>query len=316
MSFCTDVKIFRTLWDYTVLTVAAFIFAFAWEGFMIPNGMSAGGMMGLCTVIQFATGGLVQASYSYIVINALLILIAVLVMGIGFGFKTIYAIVMSTLAMKLLGGMEILHCVPGGLFYVRETLLIPIIAGALEAFGIGLILRFGGSTGGTDIIALMVNRYWPVNLSSVFFVTDIIVVALILLLPGKVFADMVYGFVEITAFTLMIDMVVGGTKSYQLLVFSEHNDMIADYICKELERGVTVISGMGWFTKAQRNVLLIMLDKKQFLPLSRKIKEMDPKAFMSVAPTYSVYGEGFSELKTGPKLNLLKKKKEYASTED
>ena len=73
----------RVIRDYLVLTFAAFVFAFAWECFMIPNGMSAGGMMGLCTVLQYATGGLVPAAYSYVVINALLILIAVILMGIG-----------------------------------------------------------------------------------------------------------------------------------------------------------------------------------------------------------------------------------------
>ena len=296
----------RVIRDYLVLTFAAFVFAFAWECFMIPNGMSAGGMMGLCTVLQYATGGLVPAAYSYVVINALLILIAVILMGIGFGFKTIYAIAVSTLAMKLLSGMEALHCVEGSFFYVRETLLIPVIAGFLEAIGIGLTMRYGGSTGGTDIIALMVNKYWPVNLSRVFLYSDFVIVILVLFLPDKTCADMIYGFVEITSFILMIDMVVGGQKSYQLMVFSEKNSQIADYICKELDRGVTVIQGMGWYTKKNRDILLIMLDQKQFLPLSRTIKEMDPKAFISVAPTHSVYGEGFSEIKAGPKLNIRK----------
>lgn len=291
-------------WDYFMLTFASFVFAFAWECFMIPNDMSAGGFMGLCTVVQFATGGAIQASYSYIALNAVLILIAVATMGIGFGFKTIYAIVMTTVAMRVLAPLEIIHCLPGSVFYVRETLLIPVIAGCLEAVGIGLILRFGGSTGGTDILALMINKYWPVNLSSVFFVTDFLVVMLILLLPGKVFADMIYGIVEIIAFTLMIDMVVGGRQSYQLLVFSDKHAEIAHYICTELERGVTVLQGQGWYTKADKNILLIILDKKEFLPLSRKIKEMDPKAFMSVAQTHNVYGEGFSEIKVGAKLNL------------
>ena len=179
-------------------------------------------------------------------------------------------------------------------------------AEAAEAIGIGLTMRYGGSTGGTDIIALMVNKYWPVNLSRVFLYSDFVIVILVLFLPDKTFADMIYGFVEITSFILMIDMVVGGQKSYQLMVFSEKNSQIADYICKELDRGVTVIQGMGWYTKKNRDILLIMLDQKQFLPLSRTIKEMDPKAFISVAPTHSVYGEGFSEIKAGPKLNIRK----------
>ena len=106
-------KLLSTVKDYLILTVASFLFAFAWEGFMIPNGMSAGGMMGLCTIVQYATGGFIQAQYSYIVINAVLIIVAVLAMGIGFGFKTIYCIVVSSLAMGLVGSLDFLHSAPG-----------------------------------------------------------------------------------------------------------------------------------------------------------------------------------------------------------
>ena len=140
--------------DFIILTVACFIFAIAWEAFMIPNGMSAGGMMGLCTVIQYATGGLIPAQYSYFAVNALLIIIAVIAMGIGFGFKTIYCIIMSSVAMEIVASIPEIHSVAGQFFYVRETLLIPIIAGLLEAFGLGLVLRYGASTGGTDIIGV------------------------------------------------------------------------------------------------------------------------------------------------------------------
>ncbi|MCR5277338.1 MAG: YitT family protein [Bacteroidales bacterium] len=290
----------RLVRDYFVLTLASFIFAFAWEGFMIPNGMSAGGMMGLCTIIQYATGGLIQAQYSYFAINALLLIIAVLAMGIGFGFKTIYCIIMTSVAMQILGSIPAIHCIQGGFFFVRETLLIPIIAGALEAVGIGLVLRNGGSTGGTDIIALMVNKYWPVSLSTAFLVSDLIVCSLLLLLPEKHFADMCYGLVELVTFSLMIDMVVGGKKSsYQLLVFSDRYSEIADHIISRMDRGVTVLRAMGWFTRKERNVLLILISQKQFPSLSRAIKDIDPKAFMSVSQTHNVYGEGFEEIKAG-----------------
>ena len=292
----------RIIWEYLALTVAAFIFAFAWEGFMIPNGMSAGGMMGLCTVIQYATGGLIQASVSYIVINGVLILAAVLLMGIGFGFKTIYCIAVSSLAMGLISSMPALHSIPGQFFYVRETLVIPVLAGVLEAVGIGLILRFGGSTGGTDIVALMINKYWPVSLSRVFFYTDFAVICLILFLPEKSFADMIYGLIEIVVFTMFIDTIVGGRRSsYQLLVFSEKYQEIADHIINNMDRGVTLLKAQGWYTKQDKNVLLILITQKQFPALSKVIKEYDPKAFISVTNTHNVYGEGFDEIKTGIK---------------
>ena len=286
--------------DFLILTVACFIFAMAWEGFMIPNGMSAGGMMGLCTVVQYATGGLIPAQYSYFAINALLIIVAVIAMGIGFGFKTIYCIVMSSLAMEVVASVPEIHSVVGQFFYVRETLLIPVIAGLLEAVGLGLVLRYGASTGGTDIIALMINKYWPVSLSKVFLISDIIIVALLLLLPDKSFTDMVYGLVEIITFSALIDYVVGGDKSsYQLLVFSDHYSDIADHIINNMDRGVTVLSAKGWFTKKEKNVLLILINRKQLPSLTKVIKEVDPRAFMSVSSTNNVYGEGFEEIKTG-----------------
>ena len=305
-------KIRRGIADYLILTLACFIFAFAWEGFMIPNGMSAGGMMGLCTVIQYATGGVIKAQYSYFVINALLIIVAVIAMGIGFGFKTIYCIVMSSLAMQLLESWPALASVEGNFFYVPERVLIPIIAGVLEALGIGLVLRYGGSTGGTDIIALMVNRYWPVSLSKAFMVSDLLVVTLLLLLPDKHFSDMVYGIVEIVIFSLMIDFVVGGRKeSYQLLVFSSRYEAIADHIVDNMDRGVTVLQATGWYTKAGKNVLLIIIGKKELPSLTKVIKEVDPKAFMSVSPTSNVYGEGFEEIKAG--ISKPGKKKQSAN---
>lgn len=301
-------KILSTVKDYLILTVASFLFAFAWEGFMIPNGMSAGGMMGLCTIVQYATGGFIQAQYSYIVINAVLIIVAVLAMGIGFGFKTIYCIVVSSLAMGLVGSLDFLHSVPGEFLFIQERVLIPVFAGAIEAIGIGLILRYGGSTGGTDIISLMVNKYWAISLSMIYLVTDVIICSLLLFLPEKNFSDMCYGLEELVVFSLMIDIVVGGKRSsYQLLVFSEHYKEIADHIITNMDRGVTVLKAQGWYTKKDKDVLLILINQKELPSLTRVIKEVDPRAFMSISPTNNVYGEGFEEIKTG--VSLKKKKK-------
>ena len=302
-------KVFALLDDYVLLTLACFVFAWCWEGFMIPNGMSAGGMMGLCTVIQYATGGLIQAQYSYLVINVLLIAVAVIAMGIGFGFKTLYAIGMSSVAMEILHRLTFLHCAPGEFFFVGETVLIPIIAGVLEAVGIGLALRRGGSTGGTDIVALMINKYYTVSLSTAFLVTDLTICSLLLFLPDKNFSDMCYGLCELVTFSLVIDYVVGGGRgSYQLMVFSEKYREIADHIIHVMERGVTVLHGQGWYTKHDREVLMILISRKELPGLSKVIKSLDPKAFMSISPTHNVYGEGFEEIKSGLSLKKENKK--------
>ena len=302
-------KALITVWEYITLTLACFVFALAWESFMIPNGMSAGGMMGLCTVLQYATGGAIPAQYSYIAINAVLIIVAVMAMGIGFGFKTIWCIVVSSVAMDLVSRFPMLHAIPGSFFFMEERLLIPVVAGVFEAVGLGLVLRYGGSTGGTDIIAVMVNKYWPVSLSTVFLVSDVVICALLLFLPEKNFSDMCYGLTEVVIFSMVIDLVVGGKRtSYQLLVFSEHYDKIADHIIYKMDRGVTVLKAIGWYTKQEKDVLLLLMRRNEVPELSKKIKELDSSAFMTVNPVGGVYGEGFEEIKAG--ISSRKKKKD------
>lgn len=297
----------KTILDYIVLTFAAFIFAVSWECFMIPNGMSAGGLMGLCTIVQYATGGLIEAQFSYVVVNTVLIIIAVMAMGIGFGFKTIYCIALTTVMMEVVSNMGFIHCEPGGFFFIQERVLIPLIAGVLEALGVGLILKYGGSTGGTDILALMINKYWPVSLSKTFLISDLVICSLLLFLPDKNFSDMCYGLEMMVAFSLVIDVVVGGKRSsYQLLIFSDRFTDIADEISTKVGRGVTVIRSMGWYSKADKNVLLVLINQKELPAVTRLIKEIDNKAFMSISPTNDVYGEGFEEIKAG----VTKKKKQ------
>ena len=299
-------KILTILTDYLVLTLGVVIFTIAWESFMIPNGMSSGGLMGLCTVIEYATGGKILASYSYLAINSLLILLSVLALGIGFGFKTLYCIALSALLLKVFDGMDVLHAVPGHFLYVPEKVLIPIIAGVLEAVGIGLILRHGGSSGGTDIMALMINKYWPVSLSKVFLISDFFIITAILFLPGRAFGDMIYGYEMMVTFSLVIDvMMVGQKSSVQLMVFSEKYGEIADYIIGVMDRGATVLKAQGWYTKKDKNILLIMIRQKELPELTRVIKQIDHRAFMSVTQAGSVYGEGFEEIKAG----LSRKKK-------
>ncbi|MBQ3821145.1 MAG: YitT family protein, partial [Bacteroidales bacterium] len=171
----------------------------------------------------------------------------------------------------------------------------------------GVVLRYGGSTGGTDIVALMINKYWPVALSSAFLISDLVVISLLLFLPDKTFSDACYGLVEVVIFSMIIDFVVGGKKSsYQLMVFSDKHKEIADYITDVMSRGVTLLRAQGWYTKQDRNVLLILISQKEFPELSRVIKNIDPRAFMSVSPTNSVYGEGFDEIRAGIKKHRKK----------
>lgn len=301
-------KLLSYLREYFILTLACFVFAMAWEGFMIPNGMSSGGLMGCCTVIQYATGGLIPASISFIVVNATLIVLSVLIFGLGFGIKTLYCIALSSVMLHLVAGAPALHAVQGSFFYVREAPLVPIIAGVLEAFGVGMMIRNGGSSGGTDIIALMVNKYYPIEMSKVFLVSDFLVVSALLFLPDRAFSDMVYGYEMMITFSLCFEVIISGKRnSFQLMIFSEKYDLIADHITKVMDRGATIIKAQGWYTKKEKDVLMVLISQKQLPELSAIINEIDPKAFMSVAKIGNVYGEGFEEIKGGIKGKFKKK---------
>lgn len=300
-------KIFGHIREYIIISLGTIVYCMAWESFLIPNNIASGGLTGLCTIIQFATNGLIPVSYSFIIANVLLLCMAFIILGKGVGLKTIYCILLSTALFAVLPEFTFLKSIPGQPLYISEKVLIPLIGGLLEALGIGLILHYGGSTGGTDIVALIVNKFWPVSLGKSYFYMDIFIIASILFLPGKTLQDMIYGYIAMVTFSYMVDFMLLGRKStVQVLIFSEKYEMIADYIINSMDRGVTALKSVGWYTKQDKNVLLVLVRKTQLSDLTRVVKELDKNAFMSISPASGVYGEGFEEIKTGITKSSLK----------
>lgn len=296
-----DRKVIRSVvWDYILITVGALLYVVAWTSFLIPNGIASGGLTGACTIIEMATRGLIPVGWSFPALNALLIIIATLILGKGFGFRTIYAILVSTLLFDVMPKVDVLLSLPGHLLYLDEKILVPVIGGIVEAIGIGLILSRGGSTGGTDIFAMIINKFWPVSPGQVYLYFDLFIIASVLLIPGKTFQDMMYGYLAMISFSLVVDYVLLGRKSsVQVLIFSEKFTDIADFIIHEMDRGVTAINAVGWYTQSEKKVLLVLARKSQLHEITKAVKGVDPKAFMSVSPASDVYGEGFEEIKTG-----------------
>lgn len=289
-----------TLEDYVVITLGVFFYTFAWADMLIPNGIASGGLTGACTILNFATG--IPVYLSYIIVNTLLILLGTVVLGKGFGFKTLYAIGLSTLGLDILAGMENLH-----VFFDNKLLLV-VVAAIIESIGITCILARGGSTGGTDIVALIVNKFWPVSLGKVFLAVDLFIIASVLLIPGKTVEDMVYGYVAMVIFSVFVDWVLLGRNStWQIMVFSNKYKEIADTVIHDLNRGVTALDAQGWYSGEHKKVLLIMVRKPELHTITKTVKEIDPTAFVTVSSASTVYGEGFDEMKTGLNLKLKKK---------
>ena len=295
-------KILTTFWDYFLMTVGSLIFCMAWTSFVIPNGLASGGLTGLCTIIQYATGGAVPIGWTYPIVNIGLLLLGFLTLGKGFGIKTIYVIALTSVLF------EVLPMFPGLHVMMEEKLLVALVGAAMESVGLGLVLLRGGSSGGTDIIAMMINKYWPVSPGRVYLYTDVLIIASLFLIPGTELIDVVYAYIIMLGFSFGIDFVLLGNKSsVQILVFSQDYEKIADHIINDVHRGVTALQSVGWYSQKESKVLLIVSRKHQMNEVIKEIKSIDPKAFVSVSTAMSVYGEGFEEVKTGYK---KEKKKE------
>ena len=156
---------------------------------------------------------------------------------------------------------------------------------------------------------MMINKYWPVSPGRVYLYTDVLIIASLFLIPGTELIDVVYAYIIMLGFSFGIDFVLLGNKSsVQILVFSQHYEKIADHIINDVHRGVTALQSVGWYSQKESKVLLIISRKYQMNEVIKEIRNIDPKAFVSVSTAMSVYGEGFEEVKTGYKKD--KKKEE------
>ena len=222
-------KVLNFLWDYFLMTIGAVIFCMAWTSIIIPTGLASGGLTGLCTIIEYATNGAIPMGIPYWIMNIGLLVIGFLSLGRAFGIKTIYVIVLTSVLFNVLPQFEALKFY--GFVENDEKLLAALIGAAMEAVGLGIVLLRGGSSGGTDIVAMIINKYWPVSPGRVYLYTDIFIIASLFLLPDKGLIDVVYAYIIMLGFSFGIDFVLLGNKSsVQILVFSSKYQEIADHM--------------------------------------------------------------------------------------
>lgn len=281
-------KIFKTLRSYTIITVGLFINAVSWNGFLIPSEIVGGGVTGLATLIFFATH--IPVAVSYLSINAILILLALKILGRNFGIKTIYAILVLTLFFSI---VPLFITEP----FVKDRFMAAIIGGILNGFSIGMVFTQGGSSGGTDIIALIINKYRNISPGRILLVCDVIIITSSYFLFQSI-ETIVYGYVCMGVFSYVIDLVIMGSKqSVQIFIFSKENQLIAERITTEIGRGVTVLKGQGWYTKTDTDILMVIVRKYEIQNVFKTVKEIDKDAFISLASAMGVYGKGFDNIK-------------------
>ena len=297
---------------YVIITFGLLLYTLGWIVFLIPNNMVGGGVTGISAILLYAFN--IPVGASFFVINLILLLIALKVLGKGFGMKTVYAIIIASLFYEVVPPL-----IPD--VFIQEIaisngkLLCAIFGGVCAGLGIGISFSQGGSTGGTDIVALMIVKYKNISAGRVILLLDIFIIASSLLLPpneildangavigvetwGERFATILYGYILIGACSYSVDMFISGTKqSSQIFIFSKKYAELADAITSGTGRGVTLIDGEGWYTKQKSKIVMVVMRKDDLSVLYRLVREIDRDAFLSVGNVSGVYGKGFDQIK-------------------
>lgn len=277
------------------------IFSLGYTCFMLPYNIMTGGVTGISALIYYATG--FHAGYSYFLINLALILAAWYTLGWRFCLRTFIAMAIASVQIDYIQSL-LTEIGPDGEEHLRhlvgdQVFMACVIGAMVEGLGMAIVFLSGGSTGGTDIIALIVNKYRNISLGRAMLYVDILIVSLSYLLFQSIeilVACYITQFISIN----VIDYVVNGARqSVQFTIISDHHAEIAQAVCDKVDRGVTILHGEGWYSRENRCVLLIMAKKQESRIIFQLIRLIDPKAFVTMSNVEGVFGEGFDKIKKG-----------------
>ena len=296
----------RIIWqeakDYIWISLGLMLYTFGWTVFLLPYEIVTGGVTGLSAIIFYATR--IPIEYSYFVINFSLLVVALKILGFKFMMKTIYAIFFLSF---LLWGAQKLMTGPDGEFYQvlgpGQEFMSLIIGCVITGTSLAIVFLHNGSTGGTDIIAAVVNKFHDFSLGTVLIGVDLCIIGSCLFIPQfgeelqrcyKVVFGLCTMFIE--CFTL--DYVMNSRReSVQFMIFSREYDKIARAITKHTDHTLTILDGHGWYTGTEMKVICLLAKKNESVLIFRLIKMIDPRAFVSQSSVIGVYGEGFDQIK-------------------
>lgn len=284
-------KIYHSVQDYVIIFLGTVLYGFGFNGFILSNEIVTGGVSGVSALIFFATG--VPVSVSYLLINIVLLAIAFKILGLKFLIKTIFGVISLSISLSffewLLAGVPIIQ---------NEVFMSILIGGVICGTGLGLIFSVNGSTGGTDILAAIINKYKNVSIGTGLLLVDFVIISCSYLIFHNV-DKIVFGFVEMAVSNYMLDQIINGNRqSVQFLIFSARYQEIVNRILQEMDRGCTLLDGEGGYSKQPTKVIVLLVKKSESLTVFRMVKEIDPQAFISQSIVRGVYGEGFDPIKT------------------
>lgn len=281
--------IFREMKDYLMIALGMVLYGIGWTIFLLPNDITTGGVPGIASIVYFATGLPVQ--YVYFTVNAVLLLISLKVLGWRFSVKTIYAVFVLTaflsVIQKMVGQVTLLS---------DQPFMACLLGATFCGSGIGIAFSANGSTGGTDIVAAIINKYRDITLGRVIMICDMVIISSSYFVL-KDWEKVVYGFVTLYVSSFVLDQIVNSARqSVQFFIISKKYEEIGREI-NALHRGVTIIDATGLYTGQPQKMMFVLAKKRQSNTIFRIIKDCDPEAFVSQSAVIGVYGNGFDHLK-------------------
>ncbi len=275
--------------DYLMIALGMILYGIGWTVFLLPNDITTGGGPGIASIVFWATGFPVQ--YTYFLINAVLLMLALKILGFKFSIKTIFAVFTLTfflsLIQELTAGMHLLQ---------DQPFMACVLGASCCGSGIGIAFSSNGSTGGTDIIAAIINKYRDITLGRVMMICDMIIITSSYFVL-KDWEKVVYGFVTLYVCSFVLDQIVNSARqSVQFFIISKKYQEIGKEI-NALHRGVTVIDATGLYTGQEQKMMFVLAKKRQSTTIFRIINDIDPTAFVSQSAVIGVYGEGFDHFK-------------------
>ena len=294
-----------------------FLYSFGWLCCILPADAAGGGATGLSLLIYHLTGGAISIGTMVLIINAILLVIAGFVVGWNFGIKTIYCVVVMSVIMHFLqmwctvgepgswiadmivarDGLTNMQGKIVDIFNLDNRLLSAILGGICSGVGVAMCFQQGGSTGGSDIVVMIVNKFYTISYGKFIRLTDGVIISSALFLPDVGIDGVIYGFVMVAVFSYTVDMILSGNQqSSQIFIVSKDHKAMADAINQEAKRGATVIDAMGWYSKENSKIVMCVCRKRDLAMVLKVVRNVDPEAFITIGSVMGVYGKGFEAL--------------------
>jgi uncharacterized membrane-anchored protein YitT (DUF2179 family) len=302
MTFLPNDKVFSAKWfrDYSLIVIGAFILAVGFVFFISPHRIVPGGVYGIAIVVHYMTVGMFSfwpdgfpIGLFGLILNVPLTIAGIKILGPRFGVKTVVGFVLSSVFMDMITYMR----ADGDAPLVADVLLSCVFGGVLVGFGLGLIFKARATSGGSDIIAMIIAKYTRIQLGQLMIYVDSTIV-LLSLVAFKDWQIPLYSWVVIYITGKAIDLVLEGSDyNKALIIISEKDEEIKNKILVDLERGGTFLKGTGMYTGNDKHIIFTVVSRREVAILEEYINSIDPRAFITVMDTHEILGEGFHSLK-------------------